>query len=722
MKKIININLSGRVIPIEDAAYESLQRYIESLRRYFAQEDGRDEIINDIESRVAELMNEKVKKGAPAVTETDINEIISAMGRVEDFEEAESGPVPGAFAATGSAQAAQSAPAPEMKLPRGRLYRDNADKMIGGVCAGIANYLNIDPALVRILFVLMTFGAGMSILVYILLWIIIPAKSLEAVKTKRLFRNPDDRILGGVAGGIGAYLNKEPWIIRLIFAAPLLLNVLFAIIRGALFPFHGNPFPNFFIGSFTVTFFITYIILWIILPEARGTYEKMEMRGEHVDVNKIRQNVKTEMENFKTKAQSWGEEVKATAQQYSTQAREFAGTQGRAFASQVGEVARPVGSGIGYVIVLLLKIFLIFILGCFALFFFLVLIFFVFGGVGELANDFLLQGPTQQFLGWTATILILAVPMMALITWLIRRIMKVRTHSRYLGWIFGGLWALGLILGLLFAGSMIRSFMANNESNQDIAITQPGNKMIVTVQDPEMEYRGGFSFFNPDDNGGEGLNVVNDSLRVSNVDIQVAKSEDSLYHITLWKYSNGSSRLEAENKAKQISYNVSSMDSIVTLANSFGIAKNQKFRGQKVVVSLRVPVGKMIRFDESVNHFHPWNVRLKENTHRFRSRRTYDVDWDFDTRFDWNSDVDYIMNADGELMDTSKPLQRNEKGVYEYRRNKDTMQKNMNDNEEAPKKVETNPRDTTGSVPAIKEQKVSGSTAFITTPVFSLII
>ena len=86
MKKIININLAGRVIPIEDAAYESLQRYIESLRRYFAGEEGRDEIINDIESRIAELMNDKIRKGTPAITEADIEEIISSMGRVEDFE------------------------------------------------------------------------------------------------------------------------------------------------------------------------------------------------------------------------------------------------------------------------------------------------------------------------------------------------------------------------------------------------------------------------------------------------------------------------------------------------------------------------------------------------------------------------------------------------------------------------------------------------------------
>src|SRR5215211_2978086 len=89
MKKIININLAGRVVPIEDSAYESLQRYIESLRRYFAKEEGRDEIINDIESRIAELMNDKIRKGAACVTEYDINEIVASMGSVKDFEAAE---------------------------------------------------------------------------------------------------------------------------------------------------------------------------------------------------------------------------------------------------------------------------------------------------------------------------------------------------------------------------------------------------------------------------------------------------------------------------------------------------------------------------------------------------------------------------------------------------------------------------------------------------------
>ena len=159
MKKIININLSGRVIPIEDAAYEKLQGYIESLRRYFAKEEGRDEIINDIESRIAELMSEKVRKGADAVTETDVSEIIASMGTVEDFEAEEKETAgAGLGAATNSSQqSSQPNFTYANKKSRGRLYRDTNDKFIGGVCSGIAAYMNVDPAIVRILFAIITF-------------------------------------------------------------------------------------------------------------------------------------------------------------------------------------------------------------------------------------------------------------------------------------------------------------------------------------------------------------------------------------------------------------------------------------------------------------------------------------------------------------------------------------------------------------------------------------
>jgi phage shock protein PspC (stress-responsive transcriptional regulator) len=167
MKKIININLSGRVIPIEDSAYESLQRYIESLRKYFAGEEGRDEIINDIESRIAELMNDKIKKGSAAISDSDVEEIINSMGRVEDFEKEDNQEnAPGTSSGQSSTQNETHTRA-EQKRFKGRLYRDTSDKMIGGVCAGMANYMNVDPAIVRLLFAIITFGGfGMGFLIY----------------------------------------------------------------------------------------------------------------------------------------------------------------------------------------------------------------------------------------------------------------------------------------------------------------------------------------------------------------------------------------------------------------------------------------------------------------------------------------------------------------------------------------------------------------------------
>src|SRR5688572_27982603 len=146
MKKIININLSGRVIPIEDSAYEKLQAYIESLRRYFAHEEGRDEIINDIESRIAELLHESIRKGATAITDADIDSIIASMGRPEDFD-AEAA----ADTADASKQQGQQQYTYSEKRTKGRLYRDTSDKILGGVCSGLASYLNVDPAIVRIL-------------------------------------------------------------------------------------------------------------------------------------------------------------------------------------------------------------------------------------------------------------------------------------------------------------------------------------------------------------------------------------------------------------------------------------------------------------------------------------------------------------------------------------------------------------------------------------------
>ena len=328
MKKIININLSGRVIPIEDSAYERLKEYIESLRRYFAQEESREEIINDIESRIAELMNDKIRLGANVVTDADVDGIISSMGTIEDFEAVDN-EQPGGTTATGAAGQQEQK---REKRERTRLYRDTGDKLIGGVCAGIANYLNVDPAIIRILFAIITFGGfGLGVVAYILLWIILPPEDLEGFSGKRLFRNPDDKVLGGVAGGLAAYFNKSANTIRLIFAAPLLLNIILSLLSWPMFH-EGSLFPNLVFASLSGTFILAYIVLWIVLPEASSPYQKMEMRGERVDVNAIKDKVK-----------GWTSEMRESAENLGSRAKEFANTRGRAFASEAGAAAEKTG-------------------------------------------------------------------------------------------------------------------------------------------------------------------------------------------------------------------------------------------------------------------------------------------------------------------------------------------------------------------------------------------
>ncbi|MBL7742261.1 MAG: PspC domain-containing protein [Chitinophagaceae bacterium] len=648
MKKIININLSGRVIPIEDSAYEKLQAYIESLRRYFAHEDGRDEIINDIESRIAELMNEKVRKGASCVTETDVEEIIVSMGRPEDFD-AETAEAT-ADTNTTKQNAKQEYSYSERKS-RGRLYRDSSDKFIGGVCSGIANYLNTDPAIVRILFAIITFGGfGLGFLIYILLWMILPDKDLDGYSGKRLFRNPDDRVIGGVAGGLAAYFNSRASTIRLIFAAPILLSLLISFLDGLSWRGGFDLFPNIVFGSLSGTFILAYIVLWIVLPEARSPYEKMEMRGEKVDVNSIRQNVKEGMDNVKDRVKGWSEEVKESAQNFGSKAREFSNTRGRAFASEVKETARNGGRGIGHVIGVLFKVFFLFIAGTIAFALFVALIALIFGGVAWWPiNNFLWTSKWQQIYAWGTLIFFLGVPLIGFITWVIRRIMRVRSRHSYLGWTFGFLWTLGWVAAILLAASITRDFREENSTNEVVNLSKPlSEKMIVAVSQRELEYTGRFGWMNDD---GEGWDLSEDTLKMSMVKFDVRASMDSAYHVIVRKQGFGSTLSEAKERAEKIQYTVYSRDSILDLASGYAIDKTSKYRGQHVEIEIQVPVNKKIRFDESVtDKLNMVNFKIRK---RYRKNRIVNIDIDEDYSFHFRTGVDYVMGVDGELKDPS---------------------------------------------------------------------
>lgn len=662
MKKIININLSGRVIPIEDTAYEQLKAYIESLRNYFINEEGREEIINDIESRIAELMNEKVRKGADSITDADVNEIANSMGRPEDFEGEEIKEQ--SFTEAGSHHQASAAPAAQKS--RNRLYRDTSDKFIGGVCSGIAAYLNVDPAIVRILFAIITFGGfGLGFLAYIILWIVLPAKEVEGYTGKRLFRNPDGKILGGVCTGLAAYFNKSTATIRLIFLAPILLRVLLNILRGFSWRGDFDLFPNIVFGSLTSTFVLAYIILWIVLPEARSPYEKMEMRGEKVDVNTIKQTVQD-------RAKEFGEDVKSAAQNFSNKAKDFAQTTGKTFAAEVRQTARPVASGLGHAIGVLFKVFFLFIAGTIAFALFVALMAIIFGGVAWWpVNNFLWTNKWQQLYAWGTVLLFLGIPLIGFLVWLIRRIIGVRSRNNYLGWTFGGLWSLGWVSVILLVASISKDLRYYDYSTPvEVPVNQPpiDDRLVVAVSEPALEFTDRYWWIDSDS---EGWDISEDTLKISFIKFSILPSLDSAYHVAIKKYSAGRSNSELTRRADHIQYHASYNNGVLDLGSGFAIDKESKYRGQMVEVEIKVPAGKKIRFDESVKYkLNPVNIKIQKNRSWRKGRSGISIE--NSDSFPWEINTDYVMGFDGELKnaDGSPILQNNS---YRYR-DQDSLQ------------------------------------------------
>ena len=159
MKKNISINLQGIIFHLEDDGYEVLSRYLHEVKAHFASYQGHEEIVADIEGRIAELFSARLSVNKQVITLLDVEEMTAKMGRVSDFasepdedEPAYAEPTAaGSSAGTGSAFAGGPAPTPADTEPR-RLYRDLAHRKIAGVAAGLAQYFRVNPLLVRLVF------------------------------------------------------------------------------------------------------------------------------------------------------------------------------------------------------------------------------------------------------------------------------------------------------------------------------------------------------------------------------------------------------------------------------------------------------------------------------------------------------------------------------------------------------------------------------------------
>lgn len=171
MNKVININLGGHPFTIDDDAYLQLETYLQAVRRSFQHLEGKDEILADIEIRIAELLSTQL--GTRQIVSTpDVAAVVKIMGKPEQFEEESN---------TGSASRQENAQEKEYTFrPGKKLFRDEEDKIVGGVCSGLAAYFGIhDPVWVRLGFVLLLMG-GVGFFLYIAMMVIVPKAKTSA--------------------------------------------------------------------------------------------------------------------------------------------------------------------------------------------------------------------------------------------------------------------------------------------------------------------------------------------------------------------------------------------------------------------------------------------------------------------------------------------------------------------------------------------------------------
>ena len=166
MKITVSINLGGYSFNIDEDAYAELKRYLKSLEIHFAGEESSSEIISDIESRMSELFRSRLTNYKQVISMDDVRHAISVLGTPEDISDNEGASAHDKFSSPGYH----------------RMYRDPDNRLIGGVCSGMGAYWSIDPLIIRIIFVVLVLTGGLGLLVYLILYIVLPEAKTTAQK------------------------------------------------------------------------------------------------------------------------------------------------------------------------------------------------------------------------------------------------------------------------------------------------------------------------------------------------------------------------------------------------------------------------------------------------------------------------------------------------------------------------------------------------------------
>jgi phage shock protein PspC (stress-responsive transcriptional regulator) len=564
MKKTISINIGGIIFHIEEDGYEKLKGYLSSIQKYFSSFADSKEILSDIEGRIAErFLNKQKAETKQVISLSDVDELIAAMGTVADFEAIEEAEdiLANPLESTTTQQSAPkqesySNPVPPKAEPARtgapkKLFRDLRRKLLGGVAAGLAHYFTVDPIWIRLAFLFAVIGlpagsgmmdmnaedvfgpiSGFMVLVYIAMWVAFPGSSTleEDAHIKKFYRDPDRKVVGGVAAGVASYFGVDLGVVRFLWVLSILL-----------------------FG----TGFLIYIVLWVIAPVANTLTEKMEMQGEPITLSNIESNIK----------QSLNLEERGGEEHVATKILLFPF---RAIALVIGALGQLL-KGLGPVLRVMISVFLIAtaVLGLLGLV--------IAGGVAlgltssgtfdSLPLPFQIYQELPEILILSG-ILVAAIP---LITFLLLGLTLLSNKKIVSGsvWLtLLGLWIVGVIGATIGGVSYQRNFAKGGEVNESVYYPVPTGTLT-------LDY----------DNDWEEENVDVDVRLVGFVGTDSIKLDKRFY-------ARGRSREDAEKNAAKLKYDVMVKDSVFKFTEGPSLSNRMQFRGQDIDLALHIPYNK----------------------------------------------------------------------------------------------------------------------------------
>ena len=487
MNKVFSINLGGIPVTIDDDAYNVLENYLQSLHNHFKQGEGYEEIIYDIENRMGELLKQGLEGRAIANTQ-DVKNAISVMGKPEDF------------GAT-----------PVEPNVKNNFTESTAEKSDSKTSAGQA----------------FKFKTG-----------------------KRLMRNPDDKIVGGVCSGLSAYLGFED---------PIYIRVAFLLL--------------FFLGGSS---FLVYFILLAILPKAVTTADKLAMRGEPVDVNSIAGEV----------SKNLGDKFNSVVD-YSKQQN-----------IKNKDIFTRVLSGIVSLFAGGIKFFVIFILVVIAIAFFAAWFGISIGYFAALPYANVLINDDKVITASTINVFFLVTaPLLGVILFL-RRILFKKSSSIGINIALVGIFLINLFSLIFFVSATAKDFSNKDTKTEEINLPQVNNLVSLVGElkksDESDKFNIGIHFENSsfNDNG----------FLIESVPFTVKRSVDNAFHLVKKETARGRTTDDANVNLQKIVYNTMLIGNSVKLPRAFQINKGNLWRDQRVSLTLLVPDGKFFTLDKQLQN------------------------------------------------------------------------------------------------------------------------